>query len=120
MIVFTPKIVFAMSILNKARRTGEIKCRRTREEQAAVIYIDRDHHDWLFWHLQMSRMAALDAGERETLWLLSLERALAALQQKDFGELKRICKEIDTNFNNGQAQKREADAPASSYMYARK
>lgn len=107
--------------MNKARTVGDIKCPRTREEQAACIYVDRKQYDWLFWHLQMSRFAAIDAGESDTSsWLLSLNRALAALQQKDFGELKRICKEIDTNFNNGQAQKREADALASSYMYARK
>lgn len=109
-----------MSYFNKPKTVGEIVCPRTRAEQAACIYVDRNQHDWLFWHLQMSRFAALDAGERDTLWLLSLNRALAALQSKDFGELKRICIDIDNNFNDGRAQKKEEAALAAAYTFARK
>jgi len=110
-----------MSIMNKARTVGDIKCPRTREEQAACIYVDRKQYDWLFWHLQMSRFAAIDAGESDTSsWLLSLNRALAALQSKDFGELERIIIDIDNNFNGGQAQRKEAEALANAFAFARK
>lgn len=105
------------------RTKGKIVCYRPREEQAAAIYTDRDSHAWLFWHLQLSRMAALDAGEDPTtsLWVLSLNRALAALQRKDFGELERACIDIDANFNNGLAAAKEAaQKEASEKYYKRK
>ncbi len=108
------------TFLNKPRTVGQIACPRTKEEQAAVIYTDRNRYDWLFWHLQMSRFAAIDAGDTESLWVISLNRALAALQQKDFGELERICTDIDTNFNGGCAQKKEAEAIANAYAVARR
>ena len=62
-----------------------------------------------------------DAGESDTSsWLLSLNRALAALQSKDFGELERIIIDIDNNFNGGQAQRKEAEALANAFAFARK
>lgn len=100
---------------------GRIECFRTREEQAAAIFVDRDAHSWLFWHLQCFRMSALDKGESDTSpWVLALNRALAALQQRDFGELERACVDIDLNFNHGLAAAKEAAARAASELYRRK
>ncbi len=108
-----------MNIMNKARRTGIINCQRSREEQAAAIYADRNEHTYLFWHLQMSRYAALDAGDTDSLWLLSLNRALAALQRKDFAELDRVVTDIDKNFNEGRQKAKEDEERANSFIYAR-
>lgn len=108
------------SILNKARRTGIVECQRSREEQAAVIYADRKNYDWLFWHLQMSRLAALDAGESPTCdWVMLLDRALAALRTKDFAELNRACTHIDDTFNAGREQAAELRREENAFTFGR-
>lgn len=99
--IYTPKIVFAMSILNKARRTGAVECQRSKQEMSHVIFEDRDDHTYLFWHLQLCRFAARDADDTDSLWRHLIDCALAALQRRDYGELERIIYEIDRNYNDG-------------------
>ena len=121
MIIYTPKIVFAMSILNQPRKSGYIEPIRTKEEMSHCFFEDRNDDTWLFWHLQVARYAAIDAGEASSsLWRLLIDRALAALRdmrcmsltqrQRDHARsvLKQTIYEIDEKFNGGEDARAEA------------